>query len=353
MYFKERYSAFYMFSINSEHRRSFLMKKYNDDKKIVDDILNIDIIEYEGKGVSKGEFYIQDVQNCIQLSDVHFNYNPSFEFKNKDYSDKEKLKEACDYYIIGQIIRYTSLILHPGLITPSAQERCMQIAYNAKSNSGCISRQVGAVVADRDFSIKAIGWNDVPSNVTPCIYRNVNSLKLKEDVDAYTPYELDESHSYNSSFKKYYKDINENYIDGLSCSFCFKDFQNLYEKKDNQVHTRSLHAEENAMLQISKYGGQSLKNGILFTTASPCELCSKKARQLEITQIYYIDPYPGISEKHILQGGKIYPELILFVGAVGSAYHKLYNPIMSHKDELALITGLRPKQDFKNNFTLD
>src|SRR5690606_32453916 len=94
-----------------------------------------------------------------------------------------------------------------------------------------------------------------------------------------------------------------NNLNGHNCPYCFKDFHNAFEGKDNQVHTRSLHAEENAMLQISKFGGQALKGGILFTTASPCELCSKKAFQLGIVKIFYIDPYPGISRQQILKAG--------------------------------------------------
>lgn len=100
------------------------------------------------------------------------------------------------------------------------------------------------------------------------------------------------------------------------------------------------------MLQISKYGGQGLKGGNLFTTASPCELCSKKAFQLGITNIYFIDPYPGISTKHILKNGvkeEKNPALIMFQGGVGRAFHKLYEPFMAYKDQLSILTGINPK----------
>jgi dCMP deaminase len=347
MFFKERYSAFYMISTNSVNRRKFLMKKYDDNTETVKELLKIDTQEYEGKGVSQGKFYVQDVQNCIQQSDIHFNHNPPMEYRQKAYDNFNELDKWSEYYLVGQIIKYTSLILHPGLITPSAQERCMQIADVAKSNSGCISRQVGAVITDQHFSVKSIGWNDVPNNVTPCLLKNINDLKNGKDINAYSPYEKENKYKFNDDFKTYYEEIKSNSVNGLNCSFCFKDFQNYFDKKENQVHTRSLHAEENAMMQISKYGGQPLKNGILFTTASPCELCAKKARQLEIKQIYYIDPYPGISNWHILRDGQNTPELILFSGAVGRAYHKLYDPIMSYKDELAFLIGKRPKEDLK------
>ena len=106
------------------------------------------------------------------------------------------------------------------------------------------------------------------------------------------------------------------------------------KESNNQVHTRSLHAEENAFLQITKYGGRGVIGGNLFTTASPCELCSKKAYQLGIKNIYYIDPYPGIATNHILEGGSLNPNLKLFYGAIGKAFHKLYTPIVPYKDEM-------------------
>ncbi len=90
-------------------------------------------------------------------------------------------------------------------------------------------------------------------------------------------------------------------------------------------------------MQIAKYGGQGVKGGKLFTTASPCELCSKKAYQLGIKEIFYIDPYPGIALDHILNFGVEKPELILFSGAIGRAYNQLYEPILSYKDELKTI----------------
>lgn len=101
------------------------------------------------------------------------------------------------------------------------------------------------------------------------------------------------------------------------------------------------------MLQIAKYGGQPLKDGILFTTASPCELCSKKAYQLGIKKIYYIDPYPGISRSHVLRQGiksalieetNTDPELFMFYGAIGRGFVKLYEPFLSQKDEIGILT---------------
>lgn len=97
-------------------------------------------------------------------------------------------------------------------------------------------------------------------------------------------------------------------------------------------------------MQISKYGGVKLKDGYLFTTASPCELCAKKAYQIGIKKILYIDLYPGISESHILNNGTIKPELILFRGAIGRAYTQFYTPIVPYKDELYMLLNMNFKK---------
>ena len=96
-------------------------------------------------------------------------------------------------------------------------------------------------------------------------------------------------------------------------------------------------------MQIAKYGGEGVKGGKLFTTSSPCELCSKKAYQIGIKAIYYIDPYPRIAGEQILEsGGMDYrPALVLFDGAIGRAYHQLYEPIMAYKDELDALLDIK------------
>lgn len=140
------------------------------------------------------------------------------------------------------------------------------------------------------------------------------------------------------------KDVNEK-LHGLPYPYCFKSLQNQYEGEKNQVYTRSLHAEENAMLQMVKYGGEKLKDGIIYVTASPCELCCKKLYQIGIRQIVYIDPYPGIARKQILEAGYKRPKLKLFQGAYGSTYFKLFQPFMPFKDELNIRLGSQSHVD--------
>lgn len=338
LYFRERYSAFYLMSINTTEqirKQKLFEQGYRNDE-----INLLDKREGEKKDF-KSQYTGLDIDKCIELSDIHITHDGT------EYTNNRKLT--------NQIITYISLMLHPGLVPPSPIERVMQVAYTAKLNSGCLSRQVGAAVTNEAFSIFSIGWNTVAEGQTPCSLRSLSDLVEKEDQTAYSTYEKQDVKFQNyikkvvACYGKNYEGLKFNNMDvlkGVNLTYCFKDIHNskhVTGQIENQVHTRSLHAEENAFLQLAKYGSSGIKGGKLFSTACCCELCAKKAYQLGIKEIYYIDSYPGISQKHILECGDNRPEMILFHGAVGRAYVSLYNPFLSLKDEIEEMTGVHVK----------
>ena len=350
MFFKQRYSAFYSIAINKEN--DVLERHLNSKFGGADEELISSLIDEEYNGGGDKEFYKQKVADCLQLADIHISFLSQEEAHNKNSNEeirkklKKDIKTSPFFSWQDQLLRYVSLIDHPGLITPSSQERCMQLAYTAKHNSGCISRQVGAAITDEDYSVKAIGWNNTPSGQVPCSLRNADDLiNHSHDVNAFTPYERKDKlfrKVFDENFDKQ-AEQNGELLKGRNVCFCFKSLKNSISEGKNQVHTRSLHAEENAFLQLAKYGSGGIENGVLFSTASPCELCSKKAYQLGINLIYYIDPYPGISKPHILSAGEKPIETRLFTGAIGSAYYRIYQPFMPYKDEISLLLGQKIK----------
>jgi deoxycytidylate deaminase len=323
LFFKERYPNFYLLSVTVDNKARF-NRLLNQRGMSKEKIKRLDEKESPSKLPGENCFWSLDVARCIEISDIHL-FNPD---------DGKKFK-----FVKGQLVKYLALIMHPGLITPSKDERCMQFAYNAKLNSGCISRQVGAVVTDPSGAVKAIGWNNVPQGQTPCNLRRVSDLLKNEDDKAFSRFEK-EDEDFTDRMNLIYKDTNYSFS-GKPVSFCFKDIKNSLDEEKNQVHTRALHAEENAFLQISKHGGVSIQDGILYTTASPCELCAKKAYQLGIKKIIYIDPYPGIANDHIILSGNKSPETNLFYGAIGRAYQQLFEPIMPYKNELNMGLNLK------------
>ena len=326
LYFKDRYSAFYLFSINvSDDERK---RRLSEGGFRYEEILELDKREYPKRNNTIQDFYRVNIEKTVELADIHIN--------NGD-SQSKKLKR-----LKMQIVRYVALIMHPGLVPPTETERCMQIAFDSKLNSGCLSRQVGAVITNSEYDIISTGWNCAPTNQVPCTLRNVSSIVRDDDVDEFGTSEYEKI---DKEFREYLKravsGVNEKDLCGRNFSFCFKDAYNAYDGKDNQVHTRSIHAEEMAFLQAAKLGGISIKGGFLFTTASPCELCSKKSYHIGIKRIYYIDQYPGISRRHVLSSGSEKPEMILFTGAIGRAYTQLYTQILPYKDELYMLLNLK------------
>lgn len=332
-YYRDRFAHFYLVAVTTddEDRIDRLSERTTLNHA---DIKKLDSKEYpsENKPLDGyDQFVSQNIQACLEKADI-FVHNPG-------RAKEGQLPQLAS--LTRQLVRFVTLMMHPGLVTPTRIERCMQIAYSAKVNSGCISRQVGAAITDKNFSVKAVGWNDVPEGQVPCLLRKAEDLVANKDESAFSSYEFKTikfrehvEHSFNTL----------DFINkiGLGTPFCFKSQYNALEhpniKGGNQVHTRSLHAEENAFLQLAKYGGPGIADGILFTTASPCELCAKKAYQLGIKEIYYIDPYPGISMSHILNSGpnqERRPKTTLFNGAVGQAFHRIYDPILPFKDELS------------------
>lgn len=293
--------------------------------------------QYEKRGLLDSleyisPFVLQNISRCLESADILIN---NYRDNNSYYNLKKNL------------LRYVSLIMNPGIVLPTAVERCMQIAHTAKFNSGCISRKVGAVVTDKDYHLMSIGWNREPEGQVPCLYRNLCDLYHHRQLDAYSDYENDDMDEYQNCIKEQVEklfDCSDSPLakKGKQPHYCFKDYYNKIKGERNQIHTRALHAEETAFLNLGAKN-ENIKKGILFTTSSPCELCSKKAMYLGISQIYYVEPYPGVSQKHVLSIGdrKRRPEFILFTGAIGLAYTKLFSPLLDQKDEYEMWLGTK------------
>ena len=284
----------------------------------------VDIVRQKAYTNKLNPFVLQDVCASIQNADIFISNNHDTESKNWDLK--------------WEIVRNISLISHPGLLLPTPIERCMQVAFTAKGNSGCLSRQVGAVVTDSGYNILSIGWNDVPCGDITCSRKNLIDIYNECDVQAYSNYELYNKEFRNRLTEKYtsvvkYSDFNVNSIlGGLPWRYCFKD---IHADGKQPMRSRAMHAEEKALANIQN----SAIGGYLFTTSSPCEMCSKNAKNHKIKKIFYIEPYPGISEAQYSESGAPdnRAEHILFTGAIGRAYMQMYTPIMPHKDILEFL----------------
>ena len=125
---------------------------------------------------------------------------------------------------------------------PSWDEYFMGIAKVVASRSNCIKRKVAAVIV-KDKRIISTGYNGTPRGV-----RNCNEGGCPRC----------------NSFAESGKNLEECY-----CS----------------------HGEENAIVQAS-YHGISIKNAVLYTTFSPCLICTKMILNAGISEVVYNAEYP-------------------------------------------------------------
>lgn len=266
------------------------------------------------------QFLLQDIGASIENADVFISNN--------------HIGNTINMELRWEIVRNVCLIMYPGLVVPTPIERCMQTAFAAKANSGCLSRQVGAVVADVNYNTLSIGWNEVPCGDISCGRKNLIDISTDQDLAAYTDYEIK-----NPDFRMRIRNLYEErkrvvgeLLCGLPWRYCFKD---VHMDGRNPMRSRAMHAEEKALAAV----GDEAIGGYLFTTSSPCEMCSKNAKNHQISKIFYIEPYPGISEDQYSKSGNRHnrAEHVLFTGAIGRAYTQMYTPIMPHKDVLELL----------------
>lgn len=372
LYLRERYNAFYMIALHNDGSEAELIREKvsqaafrdgwekisNEQQKDVltqtGRIMNLSSIESKIEDFEDGKFYGSDISRCVTESEIHIAYHDVKEFAAM--KEEELLENRQMFYSTAeQWMKFYSLIIRPGLITPSRDERCMSEAYVAKFNSGCISRQVGCTIVDAESAIQSVGWNDPPSEQLPCQLRYADEICMSgSEGYRYVPqlgsrlFSEFELHGYvkrkddTRPFAEHFmEDINEGTLSalneqGLRYPYCFRARYNKYKGEKDAVNTRSLHAEENTMLRLARSGGQGLKGGTMYVTASPCVLCSKKAYQIGIKEIVYLDPYTDIAPDLILACGFNQPKLRPFMGAIGETFYKLYKPFLPYKDELAI-----------------
>ncbi|MHC1752998.1 deaminase [Humidesulfovibrio sp.] len=329
-YFRRRYGSFYLCSLFApkEYRRNKMGDRFDERADNRD----------AGKYKLTHELHKQDVPSCTLLADYAIN------------TDK-----GIKHYQF-EIVRLLTLIDFPGLVPPRTDEVFMNFAYAISLRSTCLSRQVGAVITNTEGFVIASGWNDVGSGQLGC------SLVCIDDYKKFA----DDEHSisnwaplidhYNSAklFKDYSDDDYFCFKDLESKSYLLKKFDKTLQKsmfsdkfkKGDELkalkdelsvkrleYARSLHAEENAILQAARFGGNGIANGTIYTTTFPCELCSKKIYQAQLGRIVYTEPYPdSLSETVFLKDGVRQISIEQFEGVKSASFHRLFKAAIDLKE---------------------
>lgn len=136
----------------------------------------------------------------------------------------------------------------------------MQIAHLVKTRATCPRRQVGAVIV-RDKRIVATGYNGAPSGLSHC--------------PAEGP-----QHDWPSGC--------------MRAGHCI----------------RSLHAEQNCLLQAAKIG-VACEGTTMYVTCQPCNMCAKMLLNAGISRVIYEGDYPDEFSLELFREAKL--EVLRFI----------------------------------------
>ncbi|OQY08636.1 MAG: cytidine deaminase [Fusobacteriia bacterium 4572_132] len=143
---------------------------------------------------------------------------------------------------------------------PDWNEYFMEITELVATRATCVRRKVGAIIV-RENRILATGYNGAPSGLAHCL------------------------------------DIG-----------CLRDKMNI-PSGERQELCRGIHAEQNALIQASKFG-IALDGSTIYVTNQPCITCSKLIINAGIKKIIYKNPYPDKLALELLKEANI--EVIIY-----------------------------------------
>ncbi len=249
------------------------------------------------------------------------------------------LDEGTESEARQQIERYFNLLLGSFMVSPTKHERAMYSAFSAANNSACLSRQVGAAIAEKSGNIISVGWNDVPKAFGGLYEENGSGDKR----------------CYNEINKICHNDDNKKQISlvianelknaGMIDNGNLEEVARLIDRsprfKDLIEYSRAVHAEMHAIINAGKIAGQKIESGSIYITTYPCHYCAKHIVAAGIANIYFIEPYQkslaaklhkdSVTESDDDNRVKIRP----FIGIAPRRHNMLFNINLSGQERKA------------------
>lgn len=220
--------------------------------------------------------------------------------ENLDHGQQlEKTLQKADFFIrhnltnvgnlAGPCSRFVGLVHGQNGITPTRDESGMYAAYSASLKSACLSRQVGAAIADESGNIVSLGWNDVPQ-AGGGLYSSDNPLHDQRCV-----------HHGRKCYNDHHKTRLANEIVRIlsdSASLGHDLAEDVLRRilKETAVgsiieYSRAIHAEMEAILNVARRPSGSTAGATMYTTTYPCHNCARHIIAAGIRRVVYIEPY--------------------------------------------------------------
>ncbi|MBK5398182.1 deoxycytidylate deaminase [Pseudomonas sp. TH39(2020)] len=223
--------------------------------------------------------------------------------------------------------RFADLVHGENGITPSRDESGMYAAYSASLKSACLSRQVGASIADAGGNILSLGWNDVPApggglynsesepdqrcvhHGSKCYNDDMKSKLAKDIVKILLNAQVENTRlqvveAPDVKLIEAALPIENLSVDALPAKsggasvFSAEQASDLVSSilKDTALgaileYSRAIHAEMEAILSVARSGAANTYGAIMYTTTYPCHNCARHIIASGISRVVYIEPY--------------------------------------------------------------
>lgn len=209
-------------------------------------------------------------------------------FVDNTVSDPTDSRQLLD----DDLSRLVSIIAHDRVRRPTIEETAMHHAHSARVRSACMSRQVGAAVADRDGTIVATGTNEVPE-AGGGVYGERFAADPAKHIDNRCVFAAKPFCSNNREQNS----IIEELVESLPELKMVEDRAGLADRiRKTRLgglieFSRAVHAEMDALLSAGREGVSTIGTR-LFVTTFPCHYCARHIVSAGVYEVQYIEPYP-------------------------------------------------------------
>lgn len=278
--------GFFLLGVSSPRqlRRETLIKK-NFPLDEANRLLDKDAAEEEKIG--------QQTRDTFELADAYLRI---------DGGDADTIKQK-----VGRIV---DLLLSCPFHPPTQEEHAMFMAYAAALRSSDLSRQVGAVVANRSGDVVASGANDAPApdggTYWPPRIEFTGETSVSEGSDYLRGYDSNERERNKilvgviAALLPEEVVATDNMTSEERCALIVKYKARLEGTGvlDLTEFGRAVHAEMAALMSCAR-SGVTPTGGTLFCTTFPCHNCAKHIVASGISSVVYVEPYPKSKAKDL------------------------------------------------------
>ena len=300
--------------------------------------------------------YGQQVKECNYRADIIIiNEEEVSSSAEKPYQEYIERLLYRDYV---KLIEHVASGKHPNERKARLEESLMTAAYVESKRSSCLKRKVGAIVASPTGDIISAGHNEVPEGSDACLddprYGRCARDVVQETIGRKFKHcpncgelimmnvKCEHCGSPITCFAKRCPECKGLLEIEYACGKCRTNVFSNFLPGAGSERTgklldlcRALHAEENAILNLAKFGVRlpsaqrgaesldSLDGGcVLYSTTFPCNLCANKIVTVGIRKVVYAEPYTMDEAKKVFQKHGV--RMQRFQGVKSRAFFRLY-----------------------------